>query len=232
MVPLTESAAKCSLPSTGFPWAGFACFRGTMEHSDFLRPSRRTSLVVWRYQMVRPHFRSHQPETLAAGPEFIHPVSATGSKHLETTGSPKFLGNPSVSMPCSPTPAGPTHQAMTMRRRGPHPVPNSEGSLRRATFRGSMTRPGHSLSTLRPDGRPPGRKTRFPLSATLYGTGLATRRVPTKGFENASYIPSSFPRLCLAQWQRCHFLATLPPSRGPPFGNVATLWQCWLWVGI
>src|SRR5262249_55591735 len=50
---------------------------------------------------------------------------------------------------------------------------------------------------------PTGRQTRFPLSATLYGTGLLTRRVPMKGFHDASYIASSFPKLCLAQL-RCH----------------------------
>ena len=34
-----------------------------------------------------------------------------GALSVETTGSPTFLGNPSVLLPCSPTPAGPTHLA-------------------------------------------------------------------------------------------------------------------------
>jgi hypothetical protein len=37
---------------------------------------------------------------------------------------------------------------------------------------------------------PPGRKTRFWLLTRLYQTGLATRRVPTKGFRDALYIAS------------------------------------------
>ena len=43
------------------------------------------------------------------------------------------------------------------------------------------------------------RKTRFWLLAKLYQAGLVTRRVPTKGFQDASYISSSFPKL---SWRR------------------------------
>ena len=35
--------------------------------------------------------------------------------------------------------------------------------------------------------------------AVLYRPGLVTRKVPMKGFRNASYISSSLPKLCLAQ---------------------------------
>jgi hypothetical protein len=62
------------------------------------------------------------------------------------------------------------------------PLVQAVGSLREACFRGSMARPPHSLSTLRPRGRPGGRKTRFWLLARLYRVGLATHRVPSKGF--------------------------------------------------
>ena len=57
---------------------------------------------------------------------------------------------------------------------------------------------------------PPPRKTRFRPLAKLYRVGLASHRVPVKGFGDASYITSSFPRLRLAQ----HFIsdtATLFP---------------------
>src|SRR5437870_2934728 len=43
------------------------------------------------------------------------------------------------------------------------------------------------------------RKTRFWLLARLFQAGLATRRVPTKGFRFATYIPCSFPKL---SWRR------------------------------
>jgi hypothetical protein len=49
-------------------------------------------------------------------------------------------------------------------------------------FRGSITQRLISLSTLRRDGHPSPRKTRFRLLARLCRTGLVTRRVPIKGF--------------------------------------------------
>ena len=43
------------------------------------------------------------------------------------SGPPKFLENPPVPLPCSPTPAGPTRQAIRRSRHGPRYVHN-EGS--------------------------------------------------------------------------------------------------------
>src|SRR6516164_6932662 len=51
-----------------------------------------------------------------------------------------------------------------------------------------MGRLGHTLSTLRPGGRPTGRKTRFRLLARLYRVGSLSHWVPPKGFLDASYI--------------------------------------------
>ena len=71
-------------------------------------------------------------------------------------------------------------------------------------YRGSITRLLISLSTLRSDGYPSPRKTRFRLLARLYRTGLVTRRVLTKGFKPIGYSP--FPS----------FLARLRPLSSPP----------------
>ena len=60
-------------------------------------------------------------------------------------------------------------------------------------FRGSITRSLTWLSTLRSDGYPSPRKTRFWLLAQLCQTGLITRRVPTKGFRVRGSF--SFPKL-------------------------------------
>ena len=73
-----------------------------------------------------------------------------------------------------------------------------EGSPTRK-FRGSITQRLISLSTLRSDGHPPPRKTRFRLLARLCRTGLVTRRVSMKGF--TFYNDPPFPS----------FLAQLPP---------------------
>src|SRR5258708_34287435 len=111
-------------------------------------------------------------------------------------------------MPCSKPPAGPEHPAGTVPGCSARWV-DGEGSHELADFGAEW----HGLGTgcLRfalPVART-GRKTRFPLLARLYGAGLVTRRVPTKGFRDASYIAFSFPRLRLAQ----------PPRRQQPGGE-------------
>ena len=60
---------------------------------------------------------------------------------------------------------------------------------------------GFGTGCLRFAGRvaPTPRKTRFRLLARLFRTGLVTRRVPTKGFDDVSYISSSFPKFNVAQ---------------------------------
>ena len=119
-------------------------------------------------------------------------------KEMETTGSPRFLENPDVLLPCSLTPAGPTHQAITMRRHGPRSQ-YVEGSQQLINF-GALS---HGFGTrclrfARWVART-GRKTRFWVLAKLSQAGLTTRRVPSKGFNAASYIISPFPKLRLAQ---------------------------------
>jgi hypothetical protein len=114
-------------------------------------------------------------------------------KEMETAGRPKFLENSDVLRPCSLTPAGPTHQAIQCSRRGPRSQ-HDEGSPRFDNFGA----PWHGLGT---------HCLRFAVRLTppharlasgcwpLYQAGLVTRRVPTKGFRDASYIASSFPKL-------------------------------------
>lgn len=57
------------------------------------------------------------------------------------------------------------------------------GSRDDVSLRGSITRPAHSLCTLHVLGHPGPRNTRFRLLASLCRVGLATHRVPTKGFD-------------------------------------------------
>ncbi len=64
-------------------------------------------------------------------------------------------------------------------------------------FRGSFTRPAHSLSTLRHHDHSWQLKTRFRRLARLCRAGLTTRWVPQQGFR-VCYISSSLPRLVLA----------------------------------
>ena len=65
---------------------------------------------------------------------------------------------------------------------GSAPAADQDEGSRQVIFRGSITQRLISLSTLRSDGHPPPRKTRFRLLARLCRTGLVTRRVSMKGF--------------------------------------------------
>jgi hypothetical protein len=55
---------------------------------------------------------------------------------------------------------------------------------------------------------PPPTQNSLPAAGQLCRTGLVTRRAPVKGFRNASYISSSFPKLGLAQGHRDLFCTT------------------------
>ena len=111
----------------------------------------------------------------------------------ETTGPLRFLGNPDVLMPCSWTPAGLQRQALRRLQHGPRGG-EGEGSHDEA-FRGSIAGPRHALSTLRRLGYPKTTQDSLLGARPASQAGLVTRRVPTKGFRFASYIPSSFPKL-------------------------------------
>ena len=85
-------------------------------------------------------------------------------------------------------------QDLKQSRHGPH-VDNHEGS-RKLTPLSRLNRTACALAVyaspwglLRQDARLASR------CCPLYGTGLVTRRIPTKGFRVASYISSSFPKL-------------------------------------
>ena len=97
-------------------------------------------------------------------------------------------GTPIVLLPCSPTPAGPPHQATAMPQRGPRSDHN-EGS-RNVSF-GAQSH-GFSTCCLRfaATGCPASTQDSLPAAGQLYRTGLITRRVPSKGFE---VYPTSHP---------------------------------------
>ena len=154
------------------------------------RPSRRTSFPsLGGTKAALVVSLPPRPSAADAGLELVTRCLRPGIT-VETTGSPTFLGNPRVPMPVLFDP-GRTDRTrpLAVRRRGPC-LSHHKGSSTRGHF-GAQS---HDFSTrcLRFAGRvtPPPRKTRFRLLAKLYRTGLATRRVPTKGFE---VYPTSHP---------------------------------------
>ena len=159
------------------------------------RPSRRTSLPSLGDTTQALVFRPHTAErcrgrSLGVG----HPVSPAGRLVSGDDRISYVPGEPLVLLPCSPTPAGPAHQAITTRRLGPRYV-HGEGSCDIAFEAQSH---GFGTGCLRFAGRvaPTPRKTRFRLLARLFRTGLVTRRVPIEGF---TMYPTS---ILLSQVQR------------------------------
>jgi hypothetical protein len=195
-------------PSTGSgqgrPFAGL---NGTTRLSDSCPALGLSSLgSLWAYRCWRPHLRSawrgRSPGGTSCPAAPCRPTEVT-----EQDRSPRFLGNPPAAMPGSSTPAGPTRQASAACQRGPRHANGEACTRRNARFRDSLTWPDCSLSTLRPDGPTPGRKTRFRLLAKLCRVGLLTHRVPTKGFQCISYIRPPFPGL---PWRNC--IVALSPA--------------------
>src|SRR5262252_9863293 len=81
------------------------------------------------------------------------------------------------------TPAGPPSQAGTGEQARPPHARTAGAPAMRPNFGAGWAGSGHTLSTLRPGSRLPGRKTRFRSLARLYRVGSMTHWVPPKGFE-------------------------------------------------
>ncbi len=95
-----------------------------------------------------PQTQDAPPAGLGFSPDSPKPDSKT-----EATGPPRFLGDPAMDVPCSSTPAGPLRSATTALRWCLPPFQRRR-LPREPKFRGSITRPIHSLSTLRRMGYP------------------------------------------------------------------------------
>src|SRR5688572_22143572 len=120
----------------------------------------------------------------------------------ETGGSPRFLGNPYTYMPRSSTPVGRLLLAMTRETGAAFQSPKTVGPTRRY-FRGSITRPACSLSTLHRVGRPGTAQDSLPARWLSFGwTGLSP-----VGFRNR------FPGVCyilLSQRSRLAWRTRIP----------------------
>ena len=144
----------------------FPGFGGTMALCDSLGPWHHPSLPsrgATRRRVCR--FAPSGPEHQTAGRGFVSRFPSPATYAWRPSGPPKFLENPRVPMPCSSTPAGPTHQATVQwSRRGPRYV-HDEGSHDKLTFEA----PSHGLGT---------RCLRFVLAIAGHDARLASRCWP------------------------------------------------------
>jgi len=153
-LPNHESMTNRSLPSTGSPRYRFPGFSGTMKRCDFLRPSPHTRLPSrGDTTCCACAFAPSGPGRQTAGRGSVIRSPNAGPYHVETSRISQVPGKPSVPMPCSSTPAGPTTPGPYGASARP-PLCPQRRLPREFTFRGSIARPGDSLSTLRRVGCP------------------------------------------------------------------------------
>src|SRR5215472_16881651 len=168
----------------------FPCFGGTIKalRLPAAPPAalRCLRLAVPRRPLVRfaPRRTSAPP-----GPGVGNPVAPAGIIAEETTGSPRFPGNPDCPFAMfNRRRQDCCHQTATVQQRGPWYV-KSRGSYER-----SFDSQSHGVRTrcLRFAGwvTPPRRKSRFQPLVRRYWTGFHPQG-PYERFRGASYIPSS-----------------------------------------
>ncbi len=125
-----------------------------------------------------------RPRAWDCSPESPKPVSLT-----ETTGPPRFLEDPAMNVPCSSTPAGPLRSA-TAAHWCCLPPFGQRRLPRLFAFRGSITRPAHSLSTLRRVGCPTAAQDSLPDSWPAFPGGTDYPLGPNEGFRFYSILLS------------------------------------------
>jgi hypothetical protein len=91
-----------------------------MEAPTSGRASRRASLPSFGGTApARPLSLPEAEACSRSGPGVGNPVAPTGSTGRTRSDLPRSWESPHASLPCSRTPAGPLHQAVTVQRRGP-----------------------------------------------------------------------------------------------------------------
>ena len=166
-------------------------------------PSGPTSFsFAGPYHAVAPVFVSPSGPTPAWGLEHWRAAAPRPPLRWGRRAS-QVPGEPLCAYAVFSDPGGIKSPGLKVIRRGPRSG-NAEGYPRVRQSRGSIARPGHWLSTLHQDPCGACCKTRFRLRARLYRVGLATHRVPTKGFRDV--LVTSLPPFPSFAWRN----ATLP----------------------
>ena len=145
------------------------------------RPSRVTSFPSLGGTTVTPVFAPRSPTPTPRPGGFLvrcsrEPPAVEAGRISHVPGEPQLCLCPALR----PRPARP-HQATAAWRRGPRGT-HCEGVRQVDTFRGSMTRLQHSLSTLRRTGHPATTQDSLPAAGQALPGGLGYPQGPNKGF--------------------------------------------------
>jgi hypothetical protein len=214
---------RCSLPSTGSGWVPFPCVSGTTKHSDSL-PSvaPRSVAFAQRYRLCATcSFASgRDAPPVRQGFGLRSPDRFTRGRRQGLPGSWRV----------------PMHACPALRPRRDETCQADDDTLARPSrdlsrsapatgfqFRGSITRPACSLSTLRSVGHPTATQDSLPAGRPA-SAGRGWLRAGLVRMVSGPYlyggIPSSIPRLRLAHQIRGHG----PSGKSVDTGRAANPW--------
>lgn len=176
------------------------------------RPSRRTSLPSFDgTSAFTRSFRSPADECTAEARSWS-PGSSSRDVAEETTGSPKFLGNPKRPFAMfSRRRQDRLHQTGTVQRHGPWYVKSRDSHER--SFDAQIAWLSDALSTLRRAGYPVRRKTRFRPLVRRYRTGFHPQG-SNERFQSASLHLILLPSPSFAWRNHIDRQVPLPPRTG------------------
>jgi hypothetical protein len=209
MFPSIESAGRRFASLHRVLRGEFPCFNGTIKALR-LPAAHPAALRFLRLAVPRFHSLRSLPGRRVGrrGLELVTRYLQPGVAE-ETTGSPKFLGNPDCPFAhVQSTPAGllaPDHYDAAA-----WPLVCEKQRLPRKVFRRSIAWLSDSLSTLRRTGHPATTQDSLPAAGQALPDGLSTRKVPTKGFRSAS-----LHRIPLSQALLGTMKSTAAPKRDP-----------------
>ena len=143
------------------------------------------------FSVLRRAPTSDRPSRLASFPSLGGTSSVSGDGRIS-----QVPGEPQCERAPVCDPGGTSAPGIAALRCG-LPCGKRRRLPRRVPFRGSITRPTHSLCTLRSRGHPRTTQHSVPAGCQPLPGRSATCWVPSRGF---SYISSSSPRLCLAHF--------------------------------
>jgi hypothetical protein len=174
-----------------------------MGRSDS-RPSLPSPFVAFARRLPprAPVFVAPRKPDAGLGPGVFgsgHPQNLSLSRRRRS-GVPSSWGTPLSVCPVQSTPAG--LRAPDRYSAAAWPLVCEKQRLPRKVFRRSIAGRSDSLSTLRRLGYPSRRKTRFQPLVRRYWTGFDPQGSYERFPRCNRYIPSSFPKLCLAQSHR------------------------------
>jgi hypothetical protein len=170
MLPPNGSSNRRPLPSAG----SIGPVPPRHRYYEALRPPAIRLAALRCLCLVIPPLRpicSQRPGRTTVGSGELLFRFPSRKMSVEMAGSPRFLGNPCVPMPCSRTPVGPRTPGHCGASTWP-PLESTTKAPAIIRFRGSITRPWDWLSTLRSGGYPTPRKTRFRLLGQAWPGGI------------------------------------------------------------